>query len=387
MEAYLDNAATTKPFDSVVEAMVEALREDYANPSSLHKKGWEAEQRISAVRKRIADGLKCDAKEIVFTSGGTEANNLALLGTAYARRREGTHVVTTRIEHPSVLVPIRRLEEDGYEVTYLGVDENGRVDEQECRDAVREDTVLVSVMMVNNEMGAVQDVRRLSEAAKGRNPNLVFHVDAIQAYGKYPILPKYWGIDLMSASGHKIHGPKGVGFLYKADKVKMNPILFGGGQERDWRSGTENVPGVAGLGRAVEETERDVEGRTERLYGLKEQWIRGLEAIPGVEVNGVANLSIRETAPHIVSASFDGIRSEVLLHALEEKGVYVSSGSACASNHPAISATLQAIGVKGERLSNTLRFSHSIFTTEEEVEYALGALRELVPVLSRYRRR
>lgn len=384
MEAYLDNAATTRVFPEVRDIMLQVMEKDFGNPSSRHTKGIEAEGYVTKAVQQIASTLKCQPKEIVLTSGGTESNNMALIGTALANRRAGKHVITTRIEHASVHEPFGRLEQMGYEAEYLPVDSNGRVQPEVLQEAVREDTLLVSVMMVNNEMGAVEDIKSLAAAARQKNPNVIFHVDAIQAYGKYKIVPKRMGIDLMSVSGHKIHGPKGSGFLYVRDGVKISPIILGGGQQRGMRSGTENVPAIAGLGEAVHLIYQEHSARIERLYALKERLIAGLLGMEGVTVNGINDLPLTETAPHIVSASFEGIKSEVMLHALAQEGVYVSSGSACSSNHPELSGTLKAIGVDDRLLDSTLRFSFSVLTTEEEVDHALLAVEKILPQLRRF---
>ena len=336
---------------------------------------------IREAKKAIADTLKVQEKEILFTSGGTESNNTALIGTALANRRAGKHLITTGVEHPSIYNTMSFLEEMGFEVTYLPVDHLGHISLEDLEKAIREDTILVSVMYVNNEVGAVEPIEAISQCIKKKNPKTLFHVDAIQAYGKYKIRPKKQGIDLLSVSGHKIHAPKGVGFLYIRDGVKIRPILFGGGQQKGMRSGTENVPGCVGLGVAAREAYKDFDARIEKLYTLREHLIAGLKPIGGVTINGSED---RTNAPQIVSASFEGVRSEVLLHALEDKGVYVSSGSACSSNHPGISGTLKGIGVKKELLDSTIRFSLGDLNTEEEVDYAIGVLGELLPVLRRY---
>ncbi|WP_310602074.1 cysteine desulfurase family protein [Anaerosporobacter sp.] len=385
-QAYLDNAATTRVFDSVRDIMMQTLEQDYGNPSSMHTKGMDAERYIIDARNIIAKALKADVKEIVFTSGGTESNNMALIGTALANNRTGKHIISTSIEHASVYNPLIFLEDCGYEVTYLPVDRNGRVRMDKLEAAIRPDTILVSIMYVNNEVGAVEDVEAISKLIKSKNANTLFHVDAIQAFGKFKIYPKRVGIDLLSVSGHKIHGPKGVGFLYIRDKVKIKPIIYGGEQQRGMRSGTENVPGIAGLGKAVEEMYANHEEKVTHLYELKQYFIDEVMKLEGTTVNAIDFASLRETAPHVVSVSFDGVRSEVLLHSLEEKGVYVSSGSACASNHPGISGTLRAIGVKKELLDSTIRFSFSVNTTKEELNYALEQLGEILPILRRYTR-
>lgn len=386
MEAYLDNASTTRPLESVRSIMKETLDVCYGNPSSMHTKGIEAEQYIKNAKEIIASTLKVEQKEIVFTSGGTESNNMALIGCAIANQRQGKHIITTKIEHPSVHNPVIFLEEQGYEVTYLSVDKNGYVDLEELKSSIRPDTILVSVMYVNNEIGTCEKIGEISRIIKEKNEKTLFHVDAIQAYGKYRIFPKKLGIDLLSISGHKLHGPKGIGVLYIRDKVKIKPIIHGGGQQNNMRSGTENVPGIAGIGKAAEEIYKDHKEKIEHLYQLKEHFIKEVKKIDGVTVNGVTDIPVRETAPHIVSVSFAGIRSEVLLHALEERNVYVSSGSACASNHPQLSGTLMAIGVKKELLDSTLRFSFSVGTTVEEIDYALQVLNELLPMLRRFTR-
>lgn len=381
MEAYFDNSATTKVLDCVKDAVVDAMCVNYGNAAAKHRKGVEAENLIREAKKAIANTLKVQEKEILFTSGGTESNNTALIGTALANRRAGKHLITTGVEHPSIYNTMSFLEEMGFEVTYLPVDHRGHISLEDLEKAIREDTILVSVMYVNNEVGAVEPIEAISQCIKKKNPKTLFHVDAIQAYGKYKIRPKKQGIDLLSVSGHKIHAPKGVGFLYIRDGVKIRPILFGGGQQKGMRSGTENVPGCVGLGVAAREAYKDFDARIEKLYTLREHLIAGLKPLGGVTINGSED---RTNAPQIVSASFEGVRSEVLLHALEDKGVYVSSGSACSSNHPGISGTLKGIGVKKELLDSTIRFSLGDLNTEEEVDYAIGVLGELLPVLRRY---
>ena len=384
MEIYLDNSATTPVLPSVKEAMSQMFDLEYGNPSSMHLKGVAAEEKVLEAAKKIAATLGAKEKEILFTSGGTEGNNLAIIGAARAKARAGKHIITTSIEHASVHNVMEHLEAYGYEVTYLPVDSRGFVTARDVLDALRPDTVLVSVMMVNNEIGTREPVEEIGKALKDVAPNVLFHVDAIQGYGKYRIRPARCGIDLMTVSGHKIHGPKGVGFLYIRDKVKIDPILFGGGQQNGLRSGTLNTPGIVGLGIAAEEINRELEAHTEQMYRLKERLTEGLRSLEGVAINGPAP---REGAPQIVSASFAGLRSEVLLHALEEEQIYVSAGSACGSAHPEDNRTLYAIGLRGERLISTLRFSLSIYTTEEEIDRTLAVLREKLPMLRRFVRR
>lgn len=382
-EVYFDNSATTRVFDCVRDVMVQAMMADYGNTSSKHMKGVEAENYIKMAREEIAKSLKVKEKEIIFTSGGTESNNMALIGTAFANRRAGNHLITTCIEHASIYNTMSFLEEQGFRVTYLPVDHNGHVSLDALREAICDETILVSVMYVNNEMGAVEPIEEVAKVIKEKKSKAYLHVDAIQGFGKYVIHPKKLGINLMSVSAHKIHGPKGVGFLYVDEKVKIKPIIFGGGQQKNMRSGTENVPGCAGLGMAVKEIYKDHAAKVDHLYALKERMVKGLQEMEGVTVHGLTG---RDSAPQIVSAGFEGIRAEVLLHALEDRGIYVSSGSACSSNHPGVSGTLKGIGVKDSLLDATLRFSFGVFNTEEEVDYCLEQLRELLPMLRRYRR-
>lgn len=383
MEAYLDNSATTQCSQAAANLMMRLLREDYGNPSSLHNRGMEAENYVKEARKRIAQTLKVNEKEIYFTSGGSESNNLAIVGSALANKRSGMHVITTMIEHPSVANPFAYLEELGFAVTYLPVDAYGCISLEDLQEAMCSDTILVSMMHVNNEIGAVEPIEEAARVIKQKNPNCLFHVDAIQSYGKFRIYPKRMGIDLLSVSGHKIHGPKGSGFLFVRDKVKVHPLILGGGQERGMRSGTENVPAIAGLGQAAVEIYQNFESNQTRMYRLRDYFIQEVEQIDGVSVNGHKD---HRSAPHIVSVSVSGVRSEVLLHALEDKQIYVSAGSACSSNKPAVSRTLQSIGLKRELLESTVRFSFSVHTTKEEIDYALEAMRGLVPMLAKYRR-
>ena len=387
MEAYLDNSATTRCSDRACQLMVDLLTKDYGNPSSLHMKGIEAERFVETAKKKIAKTLRVSEKEIIFTSGGTESNNLAIIGAAMANRRAGNHIITTSIEHASVENPMEFLKEQGFEITYLSVDENGIISLEELEEAVTEQTILVSMMQVNNEIGAIEPVAEAAELIKKKNPATLIHVDAIQSYGKMYIYPKKLGIDMLSVSGHKIHGPKGSGFLWVKEKTKLKPLILGGGQQKGMRSGTENVPAIAGLGEAAEEIYENLDEKRAHLYGLKQRFIDGIEKLEGTHVNGKTG---EDSAPHIVSVSFEGIRSEVLLHSLEDRGIYVSSGSACSSNNHAGkqkgSKTLRDIHLKENLLDSTLRFSFSVHTTEEEIDYALEVLGELLPVLKKYTR-
>lgn len=384
MESYLDNSATTVCSKRATDMVVKLLTEDFGNPSALHEKGMIAENYIKDARRKIASTLKVDEKEIYFTSGGTESNNMALIGAALANKRAGMHIITTAIEHASVYATTEYLNELGFEITYLPVDKDGIVDMDFLEKNLREDTILVSVMQVNNEIGAVEPIEEIGKLVHSKSKNALFHVDAIQSYGKMLIRPKKAGIDMLSVSGHKIHGPKGSGFLYIRDKVKVKPIIFGGGQQKGMRSGTENVPAYCGLAEAAVEIYENFDENIAHLRNLKNRFISGIEKIEGCMVNGKTDES---SAPHIVSVSVDGVRSEVLLHSLEERNVYVSAGSACSSNKPAISRTLKAINLNPKYLDSTVRFSFSIHTSEEEIDYALSQMEEIVPKLRKYIRK
>lgn len=383
MEIYLDNSATTRCYPQVGDLVYKVMYEDYGNPSSVHKKGMEAENYIKKSKERLSRILKVNPKEIFFTSGGTESDNLALIGAARANKRAGNHLITTAIEHPAILNTMHYLEGEGFRVTYLPVDSKGRVKLQALEEALCKETVLVSIMYVNNEMGSVQPVNEAAKMVKQFNPAILFHTDAVQGFGKYYIFPKRQGIDMLTASGHKIHGPKGIGFLYVSANVKIQPIIFGGEQQKNIRSGTENVPGIAGLGLAAKMIYKDMDIKVALLRELKAYFLEGLSKIDKVSIHGLTD---ENSAPHIISVGIAGIRSEVLLHALEEQGIYVSSGSACASNHPAVSGVLKGIGTAKEYLDATIRFSMSEFTTQEEIDYTLRTLYNCVPMLRRYTR-
>lgn len=383
MEAYFDNSATTRCYDSVRDIVVKTMTEDYGNPSAMHLKGIEAERYIREAAQTIARILKVNEKEILFTSGGTESNNLALVGTALANKRSGMHIITSAVEHAAVAQPCARLEELGFEVTVLPVDEQGVVKLSALEEALRPDTILVSVMYVNNEVGAVMPVEEMGRMIHEKSPRALFHVDAIQAFGKFRIFPKKMGIDLMSVSAHKIHGPKGVGFLYINEKAKVQPQILGGGQQNGMRSGTDNVPGIAGLGMAAKEIYTEFDKKVEHLYQLKERMAAGLSQIEDVIING---MPLREGAPQILSVSVMGVRSEVLLHTLEDRNIYVSAGSACSSHKRKASSTLTAMGMKALQMESTIRISFSEENTEEEVDYCLEVLREVLPMLRRYSR-
>lgn len=383
VEAYLDNSATTRCENEVAELVEKLMLTDYGNPSSMHLKGMEAENYVKEARTRIAKTLKVKEKEIIFTSGGTESDNLALIGVALANQRAGKHIITTEVEHAAIHATVEFLQELGFEITKIPVDGNGVISMEKLEQALRSDTILVSIMHVNNEVGAVQPIEEAAKLIHEKVPKASFHVDAIQSYGKYKINPKKAGIDLLSVSGHKIHGPKGVGFLYVNEKVKIRPIILGGGQQSGMRSGTENVPGIAGMALACEMAYKNLEEKRDNLYALKQKFCRQLLELPDVKINGRND---EFSAPQIISASFKGIRSEVLLHTLEDKGIYVSAGSACSSNKPAPSKTLLAMKVPKDELEATVRFSLSVHTKEEELNYTVEVLREILPVLRKYTR-
>lgn len=384
MEAYFDNSATTKVTESVKNIVVKTMTEDFGNPSSMHMIGVEAEKYIKEAKQNIASILKVNEREIFFTSGGTESNNMAIIGSAQANKRSGNKIITTKVEHSSVSNPMKYLEKQGFEVIYLPVDCRGVVDMEALKKEMTQDTILVSVMYVNNEVGSIMPVAEIGKYIKSVNPKVVYHVDAIQAFGKMEIKPKRDNIDLLTVSGHKIHGPKGSGFIYIKKNTKISPIIFGGGQQEGFRSGTENVPGIAGIGQAAKDCYDNLEQNVQIMTDLKDYLIDRLEQMEGVIVNSRKGI---EGAPHIVSASFQGVRSEVLLHALEEKGIYVSAGSACSSNKPAVSETLKAMNIDKDLLGSTIRFSFCKFNTREEIDYALEEIHKLLPVLRKYVRR
>lgn len=383
MEIYFDNSATTRCYDCVKEIVVKTLMEDFGNPSSMHQKGVEGENYLKEAASIIAKVLKVNEKEIFFTSGGTESNNWALIGGAMANKRAGNHIITTAIEHPAVSEPIRFLEEQGFRVTRLGVDADGVISLDELESALTEDTILVSTMYVNNEMGAVQPVEAIARLVHQKCPRALYHVDAIQAFGKYEIYPKRTGIDLMSASGHKVHGPKGVGLLYMNEKAKVSPIILGGGQQRGMRSGTDNVSAIAGFGQAVKEIYKNRSEKNAYLYELKKYMIGRLSELDNVVIHG--SREDTKSAPHIINVSFVGVGSEVMLHTLEDRQIYVSAGSACSTHKRARSSTLTAIGAAAAQMDSAVRFSFTEENTKEEVDTVIDILKQVLPMLRRYR--
>lgn len=384
MEAYLDNSATTRVSDTVKDLMVKIMTEDYGNPSSLHLKGIEAERYIREATDTIAKLLKIQPKEIIYTSGGTESNNLALIGGAMANKRAGNHIITSDIEHASVLATMKFLEENGFRISYLPVDEHGHVSLEALKEALCDETIMVSVMHVNNEIGAIEPIEEISKIIKAYKASIIFHVDAIQSFGKLVINPKKMGIDMLSVSGHKIHGPKGSGFLYVSDKIKLKPTMFGGGQQKGMRSGTENVPAIAGLGLAAKEAYADFETKIDKMTNLKDYFIDKITSLENVTVNSKKG---KESAPHVISVTFNGVRSEVMLHSLEGKNIYVSSGSACSSNKPAVSRTLKGIGLDDKQIDSTIRFSLCYDTTKEQLDYAVETIDGMIEMLRKFTKR
>lgn len=372
LEAYLDNGATTRPSEEVINIMVKSMREYYGNPSSMHRKGVEIEKLVKKARKQVAKALGADEGEIYFTSGGTESNNIAIFGALEGNKRKGNHIITTKIEHPSVLNVFKILEEKGYEVTYLNVDKNGIIDIEEFRSSLREDTVLISIMYVNNEVGAIQPITDIVKIIKGKKNKPLLHIDAIQAFGKVKFNVNKLKVDLMTISGHKIHGPKGIGALYVKKGTKIKSIIFGGNQEQGLRSGTENVPGILGLGTAAELAKKNFESNANKMLELKVKLLNGIKKqIEDIKINGS---EIEGSAPHILNVSFEGIRGEVLLHSLEQEGIYISTGSACSSKKKAFSHVLEEMGLNDDQLEGAIRFSLSYENTEEEIEYTIEKL-------------
>ena len=381
MEVYLDHSATTRCCREAADLMVRIMTEDYGNPSSMHRKGMEAENYLREAASELAGILKVQEKEIYFTSGGTESNNWALVGTAMANRRRGNRILVSAVEHAAVSAPARWLADQGFDVVVLPVDRFGVVKMEALEEALTLETILVSVMHVNNEIGSVEPVEEIGNLIRKKAPEAYFHVDAIQAFGKYRIYPRRMRIDMLSASGHKIHGPKGIGLFYVNEKVKIHPLILGGGQQNGMRSGTDNVPGAAGMALAAKMAYEHLEEKTARMRAMRDRLADGLSRIERVVFHGMPS---GQGAPHILNASFLGIRSEVLLHALEDKGIYVSAGSACSSHKRAGSAVLTAIGCSREEMESAVRFSLGEETREEEIDYTLDVLKALVPVLRRY---
>ena len=364
-EIYFDNSATTQVDRDVADLAYRVMTEDYGNPSSLHKKGMAAHKIQKNARRQIAAALGAAEEEIIFTASGTEADNMALQGVAEAYKKRGKHIITTAIEHPAVLNTCKMLREKGFEVTVLPVDKDGMISTADLAKNLREDTILVSVMLVNNEVGSIQPVAEIGKILQKRRKKVFFHVDAVQAFGKISIKPKLLGIDLLAASGHKIHAPKGIGFLYAAKGVRLTPLLGGGGQENNLRSGTENMPALAGFGLAAEKACRNMTENYQQVQRVRETFLAELADLPDWQVHGSAN-----GLPYVLNIGFKGVKSEVLLHTLETDGLYVSSGSACAAKKDALSPVLTAMGLSREEIEGSLRFSFSAHNTEEEAAAA-----------------
>lgn len=370
MQIYLDNSATTKPYKEVVEKMIFALENDYANPSSLHKKGLEVEKNIKKIREDIARTLGVKEKEIYFTSGGTESNNSIIRGVLDKRKN---HIITTKIEHPSVLDTIKTLEKEGIEVTYLDVDSEGKIDIDSLKSSIKENTILVSIMHVNNEVGSIQPISEIGKYLKTLKEKVYFHVDAVQSFGKINFKLSKYNIDFMSVSGHKIHGPKGIGFMYIKENSKVKPLFTGGGQEFGFRSGTENIPGIYGLGEAVRITNKNLDKNIQKINTLK-------NLLKSEILNNIENVKINSPEDgvcHILNVSFLGVKGEVLLHYLEQKDIYVSTGSACSSKKKG-SHVLNAMNLSKDEIEGTIRFSLSCFNTEEEILETIKVLKSSV---------
>jgi len=378
-EIYFDNAATTRPFEQVVETVLYCLREEYGNPSSLHGKGIKAENILKKSRNVLAGVLGVQPSEIYFTSGGTESNNTAIRGIARSYSNRGMHIVSSRIEHPSVYMTLEDLKKDGYEISYIGVDSSGMVNLKQLAESIRKDTILVSIMGVNNETGSVQPLQKIGEIVREKNPLAFFHTDCIQAFMKVPIDLQKTGAQLVSISAHKFHGPKGIGALYCKRGVNLRPWQIGGGQEQGLRSGTENLPGIAGIGKAVEIYSSNLKEYTGKMSVLRGRLRNGVrERIQNVRFNSPEG---ERGAPHILSVSFIGVRGEVLLHSLEKYGIYVSTRSACSSKQEKTSNVLAAMGLGDREAEGTVRISFSPFNTEEEVDILTDALENEVAAL------
>ena len=373
MEIYLDNSATTKPYQEVVDKMVLALTTQYGNPSSIHKKGIEVEREIKEIRRNIARSLGAKENEIYFTSGGTECNNTIIRSVARLNKKTKNHIISTVIEHPSVLDTLKDLESEGFEVTYLPVDKDGKISIEDLKNAIKKETILVSIMHVNNEIGTIQPIEEIGKYLKSLDEKIYLHVDAVQSYAKIKFRPSRYNIDFMSVSGHKLQGPKGIGFMYVKEKNRIKPLLTGGGQEIGIRSGTENVPGIYGIGEAVKVINKYLEGTIDKIRVLRDLLKEEILAnIDDVKIN-----TPEDGVCHVLNVSFRGVRGEVLLHYLEQKEIYVSTGSACSSKKKG-SHVLNAIGLTPEEIEGAIRFSLSDLNTKEEILETIKVLKESV---------
>lgn len=380
MLVYLDNSATTKPYQEAVDVMAKVLTEDYGNPSSLHTLGIAAEKYVKSARKSFATSIGASEEEVFFTSCGTEADNMAIMGAAAARKHQGKKIITTAVEHPAVLEPCRKLEQMGYKVEYIGVDSKCRLDMKQLEAAIDEDTILISVMGVNNETGSIMPIKEIIELKdrynKEHNAGILMHTDAVQAFGKIPVNVKgeFKGVDMISVSGHKIHGPKGIGGIYVKKGLNLPAFIIGGGQENHMRSGTENTAGIAGFGKAMDIAFGDFEGRVDKMAKAKARLLEAIKA----DVKDIIINSPEESAPSVLNISFMGTRGEVLLHTLEQDSIYVSTGSACSSNKKGQSHVLGAMGLKHKEIEGAIRFSFSEFNTEEEMDYVADKVKQAV---------
>ena len=376
MEVYLDNCSTTKPREEVVEEIIYFLREEYGNPSSLHRLGFNVEKKVEKIRENIGRFLKVTKDEIYFTSGGTESNNIAIQSIINKYNRKGKHIITTTIEHSSVLNIMKYYEQKGFHITYLGVDNNGIISLDELRESIRDDTILVSVMQVNNEIGSIQPTWEIKKILNERKSKALVHVDGIQAFGKIPLDLGSWDIDTFSFSGHKVYGPKGIGGLYVNKELSLDPIIFGGNQEKGLRSGTENVPGIMGLGKAVEIIDKNFDKEREKVRDIKFYFIKKLEEeIDYIHINSPLD---EEHSPYVLNVSFEYVRGEVLLHYLEDKGIYVSTGSACSSRGTEKSHVLSQLELSNREIEGAIRFCFSYENTKEEIDYTIKILKNSV---------
>lgn len=367
---YLDNSATTQVDKEVVKAMMPYFSEKFGNPNSLHEFGREAREAVENARKKIAEMINCEPEEIIFTSGGTESNNLAIKGLIGEKK----HIITSKIEHPSVLETCRELEKQGYKVDYISVDKEGIINIQELKRKISNNTLLVSIMHVNNEIGTIQPLEEIGKIC--REFGVLFHTDAVQSFGKIKIDVKNINIDLLSASGHKINAPKGVGFLYVKKEIKIKPLVNGGGHEKNLRSGTENVPGIVGFGKACEIADKKMKEK-EKIKKLRDKLIQELEKIPGTRLNGSRNLRIFNN----VNVSFSGIEGEALVLMLDKEGIATSTGSACSSHSLEPSHVLKAIGLSDLEAHGSLRLSLGWENNEKEINFVIDKIRECVDKL------
>ncbi|WMT19489.1 cysteine desulfurase family protein [Parageobacillus toebii] len=373
---YLDNSATTKPFPEVVDSFVTVATKYFGNPSSLHELGMKAERLLTQAREQIAASLQVKPSEIIFTSGGTEANNFAIKGVAFQYRHRGNHIITTAIEHPSVSEACHQLEQLGFEVTYLPVNENGVVTVEQVKKALRDDTILVSIMHVNNEVGAIQPVEEIGELLSSY-PKTIFHVDRVQGISKVPLDMKKAHIDLCTMSAHKFHGLRGAGILYVRQGIQLSPLLAGGGQEMQLRSGTENVPAIVAMAKALRMSLEKYDKQIDYLLEVKQAWLNELKEIPFIQIN----TPLEHSAPHIINFSLDGIKPEVFVHELEKNHIFVSTTSACSSKKKAPSKTLLAMGMGDKRAESGIRISLSFENTLEEIPIAIAVMKKAIEKL------